>query len=149
MHAMRNDTPPGAPGRKRPHGLHRPPTTSPARDAHARGSRTRCLRGSRERMRVAHLVSLAAAVVLAVPGLVLPAVPAGAADEKSARTDHVKAERPGEDLTAGVRDAHGTLSGLRIGPWRGSEEGELAGGLGQGPRAMVELDVGQLFARRR
>ena len=78
-------------------------------------------------MRVAHLVSWAAAVVLAVPALVLPAVPAGAADEKSARIYHAKAERPGEDLTAAVRDAHGTLSGPRIGPWRGSDEGELAG----------------------
>ena len=78
-------------------------------------------------MRVAHFISLAIAVVLAVPGLVLSAVPAGAAGEKSARIDHGEAERPGANLTAGIRDAHVALSGLRFGPWRSSEAGELAG----------------------
>ena len=124
MHAARSDKPPGAPGAKRPH---RPPTTSPARNARARGSRTRCLPGSRERTWVAHVKSLVAAAVLAVPCLVFPTAPVDATDDKSRRIGHGEAECRGEDLMAGVRDAHGTLRGMRIGPWLDPEEGELAG----------------------
>ena len=75
----------------------------------------------------AHLVSSIAAAVLAAPLLVLPTAPAGAGDKKCERLGHREAECPGELLMAGVRDSNVTLGGLRIGPWRSLEEGELEG----------------------
>ena len=90
----------------------RQPISSPTRNGLACGSRMRCLPGFRGRTWAAHLKSSIAAAVLAVPCLVLPIPPAGAACDKGERTDHREAECPG---------------GLRIGPWRSLEEGKLAG----------------------
>lgn len=72
--------------------------------------------------------SWAAAVVLAVSGLVLPTAPADAGeDEKSTRSDHGEAACLGEALTGGARDAQALWRGLRVGLRRSPEEGALAG----------------------
>ena len=60
------------------------------------------------------------------PGLVFPTAPVDATDDKSRRIGHGEAECLSDDLMAGVRDAHGTLRGMRIGPWLDPEEEEFA-----------------------
>ena len=70
----------------------RQPTTSPTHTGRAGGSRMRCLPRSRERTWAAYLRSSVAAAVLAVPCLVFPTAPVGAACEKSAGIDHREAE---------------------------------------------------------
>lgn len=97
--------------------------TSRTRNGQAGGSRLRCLPGSRRRASVVYLKSLAAATVLSVPHLVLPATPADAACETSGRID----QRGAELLTAGAFALQVTLGGLRIDPCRSRESGELAG----------------------
>ena len=124
MLTTRNDMGRGAPRAER---SDRQPISSSTCNGRVCGNRRRCLPGSRERRWAAHLKSLVAAAVLAVPHLVLPTAPADAACEKSERIGHREAECVGEHLTVGVRDSHVTLDWLRIGPWRSLEEGELAG----------------------
>ena len=122
MNVTRTHTPGGT---KRPR---RPPSIASARNRRDCASRTRCLPDSRERTRAVHPASWAAAVVLAVSGLVLPTAPADAGeDEKSAGIDYSEAGCLEEALTGGVRDAQALWSGLRVGLRRNAEEGELAG----------------------
>ena len=109
--------------RRREGSCGRKPVTSPARNGQACGSRLRCLPGSRRRTSVAYLKSLAAAAVLSVPYLILPATPADAACETSGRIDH----RGAELLTARALALPVTLGGLRIDPCPSREPGALAG----------------------
>lgn len=99
--------------------------TSPARNGQAcgSGSRLRCRPDSRRRTSVGYLKSLAAATVLSVPHLILPASPAVAACETSERIDRRGAElRTARALVLPV-----TLGGQRIAPCRSREAGALAG----------------------
>ena len=100
----------------------RKPTTSPTCNGRACGSRPRCLPGSRRRASAAYLKSLAAATVLSVPHLILPATPAGAACETSERIDYRRAELP----TARALALPVTSGGLRIDPCPSRGAGALA-----------------------
>ena len=91
MLATRNDMGRGA---RMVTGSDRQPTTSPTGTGRVGGSRMRCPSGSRERTWVAYLRSTVAAAVLAVPCLVFPTAPVGAACEKSERIDNGEAECP-------------------------------------------------------
>lgn len=116
--------------------------TSPTRDGRARASRTRYLPGSGGRRWASPLNSLVAVAALALPHLVLPAAPAGAAGETSEGIDHWEAEflsaswKKGEGLSASrfhTRGSQVTFGGLRIGLWRSHEEG--------GPAGTANIDV--------
>ena len=109
--------------RRREGSCGRKPVTSPARNGQAGGSRLRCLPGSRRWTSVAHLKSLAAATVLSVPYLILPATPADAACGTSERIDH----RGAKLLTARALALPVTLGGLRFDPCPSREPGALAG----------------------
>ena len=133
MLATRNDMIRGTPRVKRPG---RRSMTSPARDDRAHGRRMRCLPGSHGRRWSSPLNSSVAAAVLAVPLLVLPAAPAGAAGETSKGINHWEVEFPsaswkkGEGLSTSrfrTRDSQVTMGGLRIGLWPSHEEEEPAG----------------------
>ena len=96
----------------------------------------RCPPGSHGRRRSSPVSSWVAAAALAVPHLVLPAAPAGAANETSKWLDHWEAEFPsawrrsGEGLSASgfhPRDSLVALGGLHIGLWRSRKEGGPAG----------------------
>ena len=83
----------------------------------------RCLPGSLGRTLVARLKALAAAAVLSVPPLILPAAPAAAGCETKERLDH----RGAILLPAGAFASLVTSDGPRIDPWRSREAGERAG----------------------
>ena len=108
-----------APGKDRVGGSRRPRRRAMAE---ACGSRPRCLPGSRRRTSAAYLKSLAAATVLSVPHLILPATPAGAACETGERIDHRTAELP----TARALALPVTSGGLHIDPCPSREAGALA-----------------------
>ena len=91
MPATRNDMVLGAP---RPERLDRPQTSSPIRNGHARGRRTRCLPVARERTWGPYLKAWVAAAVLAIPQPALPAASAEAACETNGRITHREAEIP-------------------------------------------------------
>lgn len=95
----------------------------PMRSRRACGSRIRCLPGSLGRTLVARLRPLAAATVLSVPHLILPATPAATACETKERLGH----RGAVLLPAGAFASLLTSGGLRIDPWRIRESGERAG----------------------
>lgn len=90
-------------------------------------SRTRCIAGSRAHTGVGYFGSLAPAALLATSLLILLAAPVDAAGGSGAGIDQGEAKRAGEHLTARVGDRLVSSYGLRGGPSRSREAGQLEG----------------------
>ena len=120
MLMTRNDMICGVPGAET---SDRRPTTSRVRNGWARGNRVRRLSGSPGWTWSAHLKASVAAAVLAVPCLVLPAAPAGAACETSEGLDHGETRYPcaswkEEKWRSGKAGDPAGIADIEAGRWR-------------------------------